>query len=627
MPVGLPEADGEQEARLFVPLDHDHVPAVELDVPAGPFDGSAASRFQVLVFLAQTGPFSRQPLAGRPSAGNAAPGGQRSASGWRGCRAAYESDDIRVKLAKTDPASFPDLTIRSEALMLLADLVITSQHVAETRARSAKIAALADLLRRLGPMEIDPAVSWLAGNLRQGRIGLGWAAIRDARPAEAVAVPSLTVGEVDAAFERIAGTTGSGSTAERVRLLSGLLVRATQAEQDFLVRLIFGELRQGALAGLMAEALAAAAGVPANEVRRALMLAGELPAVAQAVLTEGRPSLARFHLQLFRPLQPMLAQPAGDVADALEQLGEAAFELKVDGARVQVHKDDGEVRVYSRRGNEVTQAVPELVESVQVLPARRLVLDGEVIALRPDGAPWPFQVTMRRFGRKLDVPRLRGELPLTPFFFDVLHLDGDDLLDRPANERFAALAAATPGLTVPRLVTADPEAADDFFAEALRRGHEGLMAKAVDAPYEAGRRGASWLKIKPAHTLDLVVLAAEWGHGRRSGWLSNLHLGARDPENGGFVMLGKTFKGLTDETLAWQTKKLQEIALATDAWTVHLRPELVVEIAFSDVQESPQYPAGMALRFARVKRYRDDKPASEADTIDTVRKIFAGGQE
>jgi len=506
--------------------------------------------------------------------------------------------------------------------MLLADLVATSLRVADTRSRSAKIAALADLLRRLGPEEIDPAVSWLSGHLRQGRIGLGGAAVRDARPGTLAAEPSLTIGEVDATFERIAGVSGAGSTAERGRLLSGLLARATQPEQDFLIRLIFGELRQGALAGLMAEALAAAAEVPADEVRRALMLAGELPAVARAVLTEGRPALARFHLQLFRPLQPMLAQPAGDVSDALEKLGEAAFELKFDGARVQVHKEGGAVRVYSRRGNEVTHAVPELVETVRALPAERIVLDGEVIALKPGGAPWPFQVTMRRFGRKLDVERSRAELPLTPFFFDILHLDGGDLLDRPAAERFAALAEAAPGLTVPRLVTADPEAADEFFADALRRGHEGLMAKAVDAPYEAGRRGASWLKIKPAHTLDLVVLAAEWGHGRRSGWLSNLHLGARDPDNGGFVMLGKTFRGLTDETLAWQTKRFQEIALATDGWVVHLRPEIVVEIAFSDVQESPQYPAGMALRFARVKRYRDDKPAAEADTLGAVQEIY-----
>jgi DNA ligase-1 len=510
--------------------------------------------------------------------------------------------------------------------MLLADLVTTSQRVTETRSRSAKIAVLADLLRRLAPDEIDSAVSWLSGALRQGRIGLGGASVRDARRGGTAAESSLTIGEVDGTFERIAGITGAGSTAERGRLLSGLLARATPPERDFLVRLIYGELRQGALAGLMAEALATAAEVPAAEVRRALMLAGEVTAVARAVLTEGRSGLARFHLQLFRPLQPMLAQPAGDVSDALEKLGEAAFELKFDGARIQVHKADDLVRVYSRRGNEVTHAVPELVESVQALPARRLLLDGEVIALKPDGSPWPFQVTMRRFGRKLDVERLRGELPLTPFFFDILHVDGNDLIDHPASERFQALADTTPGLTVPRLVTADAEAADVFFADALRRGHEGLMAKAVDAPYEAGRRGASWLKIKPAHTLDLVVLAAEWGHGRRSGWLSNLHLGARDPGTGAFVMLGKTFKGLTDEILAWQTKKFQEIALTTDGWTVHLRPELVVEIAFNDVQESPQYPAGMALRFARVKRYRDDKTAAEADTIETVRQIFLNAQ-
>ncbi|HEX9941442.1 MAG TPA: ATP-dependent DNA ligase [Thermoanaerobaculia bacterium] len=510
--------------------------------------------------------------------------------------------------------------------MRLADLVATSRRVAETRSRSEKTGALADLLRRLGPEEIDIAVAFLSGHLRQGRIGLGGAAVRNALPGSAAAEPSLTLGEVDAAFERLAAVSGPGSTGERARLLADLLGRATRDEQDFLIRLIFGELRQGALAGLMAEALAAAAAVPADEVRRALMLAGELPAVARAVLTEGRPGLDRFHLQLFRPLQPMLAQPAGDVSEALDRLGEAALELKLDGARVQVHKAGGDVRVFSRRGNDVTHAVPELVETVQALPARQLLLDGEVIALRPDGSPHPFQVTMRRFGRKLDVPRLRGELPLTPFFFDLLHLDGQDLIDRPAGERFAALGEAVPGLTVPRIVTADTEEADAFFADALARGHEGIMAKAVDSPYEAGRRGFSWLKIKPAHTLDLVILAAEWGHGRRQGWLSNLHLGARDPENGGFVMLGKTFKGLTDEMLAWQTKKLQGLALGTDGWTVYVHPELVVEIAFSDVQGSPHYPAGMALRFARVKRYREDKTAAEADTIGTVRRIFEGGR-
>jgi DNA ligase-1 len=405
------------------------------------------------------------------------------------------------------------------------------------------------------------------------------------------------------------------------------------------VRLIFGELRQGALAGLAAEAIAAAAAVPAGEVRRALMLAGELPAVARAALVEGPAGLARFRLQLFRPLQPMLAQPAADVSDALARLAgpaessgalgaqpDAAFELKLDGARIQVHKAGGEVRVYSRLGNDVTAALPELVAAMSALPARQLLLDGEVIALRPGGAPHPFQVTMRRFGRKLDVERLRAELPLTPFFFDLLHLDGDDFVDRPAAERFAALAQTAPGLTVPRLVTGDADAAGAFFADALRRGHEGVLAKALDAPYEAGRRGASWLKIKPAHTLDLVVLAAEWGHGRRQGWLSNLHLGARDPASGGFVMLGKTFKGLSDEMLAWQTHRFQQLALGTDGWTVHLRPEVVAEIAFSDVQESPHYPAGMALRFARVKRYRDDKTAAEADTVDAVRALFTAGR-
>ncbi|HEX5759131.1 MAG TPA: ATP-dependent DNA ligase [Thermoanaerobaculia bacterium] len=510
--------------------------------------------------------------------------------------------------------------------MRLAELVATSRQVADTRARSVKIAALAGLLRHLAPEEIDVGVAYLSGHLRQGRIGLGGAALRAAMPGTAAAAPALTLVEVDAAFAAIAAVSGAGSTAERARRLAALLARATAEEQDFLVRLVFGELRQGALAALVAEALAAAAEVPAAEVRRALMLAGELLPVARAALAEGRPGLARFRLELLRPLQPMLAQPAADLEEALGRLGEAGLEFKLDGARVQVHRDGGEVRVFSRRGNDVTHAVPELVEAVLALPASRLLLDGEVLALRRDGTPHPFQITMRRFGRKLDVEAMRGELPLTPFFFDLLHADGEDLIDRPAGERFAALVEAAPGLAVPRLVTADPEAADAFFDDALRGGHEGLMAKAVGAPYEAGRRGSSWLKVKPAHTLDLVVLAAEWGHGRRRGWLSNLHLGARDTASGELVMLGKTFKGLTDETLAWQTRRFRELAVADDGWTVTLRPELVVEIAFNDVQESPHYPAGMALRFARVKRYREDKPAAEADTVDTVRAIFTAAR-
>jgi DNA ligase-1 len=514
--------------------------------------------------------------------------------------------------------------------MLLADLVTTSRRVAATRSRTEKVGVLVELLRRLTAEEIEVAVSFLTGTPRQGRIGLGGAAVRGAWQESAAAVPELSLGEVDAAFAAIAATAGRGSTGERGRLLATLLARATREEQELLVRLIFGELRQGALAGIAVEAVAAAAAVPAGEVRRALMMAGELAPVARAALLEGRPGLARFRLQIFRPLQPMLAQPAADTGEALERLGAAAFELKLDGARIQAHKTGGEVRVYSRLGNDVTAAVPEVVEALQEAPARQLVLDGEAIALRApgrDSAPYPFQVTMRRFGRKLDVARLCGELPLTPFFFDLLHLEGDDLLDLPASERFAALAAAVPGLTVPRLVTAAAGEAEAFLGEVLRRGHEGLLAKAMDAPYEAGRRGGSWLKIKPAHTLDLVVLAAEWGHGRRRGWLSNLHLGARDPDGGGFVMLGKTFKGLTDEMLAWQTAKFQQLALGTEeGWIVHLRPEIVVEIAFGDVQESPHYPAGMALRFARVKRYRLDKTAAEADTIDTVRALFAASR-
>ena len=506
--------------------------------------------------------------------------------------------------------------------MRLADLVAVSGKVAATRARSEKVDHLASLLRRLEPREIDVAVAFLSGRLRQGRIGLGPAGVREARPGAGAEQPTLELGEVDAAFERIAGVSGPGSTAERSGLLADLFRRATAEEADFLVRLILGDLRQGALAGLLAEALARAAEVPATEVRRALMFAGDLQAVGRAVLTEGREGLARFRLQLFRPVQPMLAQPAEDLGRALERLGVAALEYKLDGARVQVHKAGDEVQVYSRRLNDVTAALPEIVEAVRGLPARDLLVDGEVLALRPDGAPLPFQVTMRRFGRKLDVERMREELPLSPFFFDVLHVDGEDLIDRPADERFAALQDAVPGLVVPHLVTADPNEADAFLEEALGRGHEGVMAKATGAPYEAGSRGFSWLKVKPAHTLDLVVLAAEWGHGRRRGWLSNLHLGARDPATGGFVMLGKTFKGMTDRMLAWQTEKFQELAVASDSHTVHLRPELVVEVAFSDVQHSPNYPAGMALRFARVKRYREDKSAADADTVETVRAIL-----
>jgi DNA ligase-1 len=511
----------------------------------------------------------------------------------------------------------------------LADLVRASSAVAATASRREKVALLAAALRRLAPEEAAAGVGWLAGELRQGRIGVGGAALRAAfAAAPPAAAPSLTIAEVDAAFERVAAARGAGSAAERRRRLGALRARATAEEGDFLARLLLGELRQGALEGVLAEAVASATGAPAEAVRRAAMLEGSVVRVAQAALRDGPSALDRFRLRLLRPVQPMLADVAADVEDALEALGEAAFDWKLDGARVQVHKDGPEVRVFTRSLRDVTGAVPEVVEAVRALPAPALILDGEALALRADGAPHPFQTTMRRFGRTLDVAALRGELPIAAWFFDVLHARGEDLVARPARERFEALAAELPpALRVPRVLTADPGRAAAFLAEALRRGHEGLVAKALDAPYEAGRRGASWRKLKRAHTLDLVVLAAEWGHGRRAGWLSNLHLGARDPASGGFVMLGKTFKGLTDEVLAWQTDRLRSLAAATDGHVVHVRPALVVEVAFGDVQSSPRYPAGVALRFARVKRYRLDKRPEEADTIEAVRALHAAALE
>jgi len=507
--------------------------------------------------------------------------------------------------------------------MRLAELEDMSRTIAATASRSAKIERLARLLAALAPDEVETAVAWLSGGLRQGRIGLGPAALHavDVPPATQ---PSLTLNDVDAAFSAIATQSGAGSSTRRTALLRELLARATEPEHRFLVRLITGELRQGALAGVMEEAVAAASRLPVDAIRRAAMFGGELAPVAHAALTGGAAGLAHFRLELFRPVQPMLAQPAADLDEALTRHGTLALEYKLDGARVQVHKAGDVVRVFTRGLNEVTTAVPELVERVRTLPARTLVLDGEVLALKPDGTPHPFQVTMRRFGRRLDVERTRAELPLTPFFFDVLHVDGEDLFTVPAERRAGVLRAHAAGLEVPRLVTADAAEADAFLSQALARGHEGLMAKATDAPYEAGRRGSGWLKIKPAHTLDLVVLAVERGNGRRSGWLSNIHLGARDPATGAFVMLGKTFKGMTDAMLEWQTKRFRELQVADDGYVVHVRPEQVVEVAFNDVQESPQYPAGMALRFARVVRYRDDKSAADADTVETVRAILEG---
>jgi DNA ligase-1 len=430
---------------------------------------------------------------------------------------------------------------------------------------------------------------------------------------------------VDAAFTRVAGARGAGSAGERRRALAELFARATEEERRFLAALLLGELRQGALEGVLVEAVARAAEVPAAEVRRAAMAAGSLPVVAAAALGEGAAGLARFRMRLMEPVQPMLAQTAVDVGEALASIGgEPALEWKLDGARVQVHRDGDRVKVFSRSLRDVSDAVPEVVALVRAVEARSLILDGEAIALRPDGSPEPFQVTMRRFGRKLDVERLSSNLPLSAFFFDVLHLDGEDLLGRPGRERWAALERVVPAAhLVPRLVTGDPAAAGAFLDGALARGHEGVMVKALDAPYEAGRRGAAWLKVKRAHTLDLVVLAVERGSGRRSRWLSNLWLGARDPASGGFAMLGKTFKGMTDAMLEWQTARLRALAVREEGHVVHVRPELVVEVAFDGIQGSSRYESGLALRFARVKAYREDKRPEDADTIETVRALHA----
>jgi DNA ligase-1 len=507
----------------------------------------------------------------------------------------------------------------------LRDLVETSRIVAETPGRNAKIAALAAFFRRLGAAEIPIGVSYLSGETRQGRTGIGYALFQEARADIAAETAPLALEEVDAAFARIVATSGAGSKAARARILAELLSRATPAERDFLFRLVQGELRQGALESLVIDAVAVASSLPAAAVREAAMVAHGVVSVAQAALTEGAAGLARYTLAPMQPIAPMLAKPAGDIAEALAALGTAAFEWKLDGARVQVHKVGDDVRVFTRQRNDVTASAPEIVAAIRALSAHELILDGEAIALQDGGAPQPFQLTMRRFGRTLDVQDMQASLPLAAFFFDCLRVDGEALTRAPASTRFAALAQALPSeLLIPRCVTGELEVATAFYDDALRRGHEGVMAKSLTAPYEAGKRAASWLKIKRLHTLDLVVLAAEWGHGRRSGWLSNLHLGAVDQANGGFVMLGKTFKGLTDELLAWQTAEILAREARRDAWTVYPRPELVVEIAFNDLQASPRYPGGIALRFARVKRYRPDKTAADADTIDTVRAIYEG---
>ena len=505
----------------------------------------------------------------------------------------------------------------------LRDLAATSRAVRDSRRRLDKIGRLSSFLAELPPRAIESAVAYLCGTLPQGRIGVGFATVRDARAAAPARDSSLSIADLDEAFTEVASLHGPGSSAGRAARLRALFGRATADEQDFLVRLVCGELRQGALESVVSDAVAKAAGLPPARIRRAVMIAGGLAPVARAALTGGAAGLEQFALRVFRPIQPMLAQSAESVGEVRSRLGPFALDYKLDGVRVQVHKEGDEVRVYTRHLREVTGAVPEVLDAVRAMPARRLVLDGEVLALGADGRPLPFQVTMRRFGRTPDDRTILRALPLTPFFFDCLAVDADDLIDAPFRDRAAALDAATGGgWTIPRVLSPRPAEAEAFVDAARRGGHEGVMAKALGAGYEAGMRGAAWLKIKPAATLDLVVLAAEWGSGRRQGWLSNLHLGARDAAAGGFVMLGKTFKGLTDATLSWQTRRLLELETGRDRYTVYVRPLLVVEVAFNEVQASRRYPGGVALRFARVRRYRDDKAPGEADTIESVRALL-----
>lgn len=500
--------------------------------------------------------------------------------------------------------------------MHLHQVAAISDDLAATSSRSAKVTRLAALLATAEPTEAAIVVAWLSGELTQRQIGVGWAALRDL-PSPA-ASPGLAVVEVDELFGRIGTTSGAGSVAVRRQLLAGLFGAATVREQAFLTRLLTGDLRQGALVGVMTDAVARAAGLPLADVRRAAMLSGNLPLVATTALAGD--SLAAFRLQVGRPVSPMLAQAATSVEDGLATLGgEAALEWKLDGARIQIHRSGSSVALFTRTLDDVTSRMPEVVSAVLGFSARSLVADAEVLALRPDGRPQPFQVTASRFGSRSDPVVLSRTTPLRPFVFDVLHVDGEDVLDSPAAVRWQALDGLLPSdARIPRLVTSDVVAAQAFLADAIEHGQEGVMVKSLTAPYEAGRRGAGWLKVKPVHTLDLVVLAVEWGSGRRKGKLSNIHLGARS--DSGFVMLGKTFKGMTDAMLDWQTERFLSLADGpTDSWVVSLRPEQVVEIAFDGVQRSSRYPAGLALRFARVLRYRDDKRPDEADTINAVR--------
>ncbi|MGW8669343.1 ATP-dependent DNA ligase [Streptomyces niveus] len=502
--------------------------------------------------------------------------------------------------------------------MLLATLAHVSQEVSATSARSRKIALLAELFRAAGPADVPVVIPWLAGRLPQGRIGVGWQTLKDPVPAADTA--TLTIREADDAVTALAAVAGPGSQAERRRLVQALLGAATGEEQRFLIALLSGEVRQGALDAVAGEALAQATGAPSADVRRAVMLAGSLQSVAERLLADGPEVLAEFRLTVGRPVLPMLAQTAGSLAEAVEKLAPCAVEEKLDGIRVQVHRRGDAVRVYTRTLDDITDRLPEVTAAALALKGDRLILDGEVIALDADGRPRPFQEVAGRVGSRTDVTAAAVAVPVSPVFFDVLAADGEDLLDLSYAERRTTLDRLVPEpMRVRRVVVPAKDSAEaaEFWRATLDRGHEGVVIKALDTPYSAGRRGAGWVKVKPVHTLDLVVLAAEWGHGRRTGRLSNLHLGARQPD-GSFVMLGKTFKGLTDAMLEWQTTRLRELAVDDDGFTVRVRPELVVEIAYDGLQRSTRYPAGVTLRFARVLRHREDKRAEDADTVETV---------
>jgi len=508
-------------------------------------------------------------------------------------------------------------------MLMLTDIVAASRDVSATRSRLKKIARLAGILRQAESGELSAAVGFLCGELRQGRLGLGPRTLQRLRAVPLATTTAVSVLELDAVFQALQDLSGAGVASEREQLLAALFARLAAEEREFVIRLILGELRQGALESILLDALAEAAQVSSASIRKAMLFAGNPAEVAVSAFRAGEAELSAFTIQLFRPLRPMLAQSAKSAAEAFSRAAPAVAEFKLDGARIQLHRDGERVAVYSRYGNDLSDALPEIVELGRSFSARSLVLDGEVIALRADGRPQPFQVTMQRVGRKLGVAAARNDLPLRAFFFDCLYAEGQVLVEQTNSSRWQALSAAVPAeARVTRVELLAAEDAEGVLQRALDSGNEGIVVKSLSSTYDAGRRGAGWIKVKPAPTLDLVVLAAEWGSGRRKGLLSNLHLGARDPETGGFVMLGKTFKGLTDAMLAWQTEKFQELAVESSDWVVKVRPELVVEIAFDGLQKSSTYPGGLALRFARVKRYREDKPASDADTIQFVRELY-----